>query len=34
MDYLMSNLKLFGILFTISILCTVMFSEIVKKIRF
>ena len=32
MEYLLSNLKLFGILFIISVFCTVMFTEIVKKI--
>lgn len=32
MEYLLSNLKLFGILFIISIFCTVMFTEIVKKL--
>ena len=31
MEYLLSNLKLFGILFVISVFCTVMFTEIVKK---
>lgn len=32
MEYLLSNLKLFGILFVVSIFCTVMFTEIVKKL--
>lgn len=32
MEYLLSNLKLFVILFVISMFCTVMFTEIVKKI--
>lgn len=32
MEYLLSNIKLFGILFVISMFCTVMFTEIVKKI--
>lgn len=32
MEYLMENLKLFIVLFTVSIFCTVMFSEIVKKL--
>ena len=32
MEYLLSNIKLFGILFVISVFCTVMFTEIVKKI--
>jgi MFS-type transporter involved in bile tolerance (Atg22 family) len=31
MEYLVENLKLFGILYVVSIICTVMFSEIVKK---
>lgn len=32
MEYLLANLKLFGILFVVSMFCTVMFTEIVKKI--
>ena len=32
MEYLLSNLKLFSILFVVSIFCTVMFTEIVKKL--
>ena len=32
MEYLLSNIKLFCILFIVSVFCTVMFTEIVKKI--
>ena len=32
MEFLLSNLKLFVILFIVSIFCTVMFTEIIKKI--
>lgn len=32
MEYLLSNIKLFMILYVVSMLCTVMFSEIIKKI--
>ena len=31
MDYLMDNLKFFSILCVVSVFCTVMFTEIVKK---
>jgi len=31
MEYLLQNTKLFVILYIISIMCTIMFSEIVKK---
>ena len=32
MEYLLSNIKLFVILFIVSVFCTVMFTEIVKKL--
>lgn len=31
MEYLLQNVKLFVILYIVSIVCTIMFSEIVKK---
>lgn len=32
MEYIIANLKLSSVLFTVSVFCTVMFTEIVKKI--